>query len=68
MMSNFDWKPTHEITLPNGLRVEVMLEERIAFSCEEWVDYEGADFEVDNDGNWMFQGQNFDGTVRRIGS
>lgn len=68
MMSNFDWKPTHEITLENGLRVEVMLEEMVAFSCDEWVDYEDADFEIDNNGKWMFRGQDFNGTVRRIGS
>ena len=53
-----EWKETHQIIFPGGATELVMLtEDRIAYTREEWHHEDLADWEVDEHGNWLFQGQ-----------
>jgi len=70
------WKATHLIQFSDGHHVSVMLDETVgneefiegdgvAYTRAEWDSCTAADYEVVN-GEWLFQGQPFAGTVRRI--
>lgn len=49
-----------------GVKQRVMLVEGCAYKKDEWGCEAGADFEVDDGGRWLFQGQSFTGFVRRL--
>lgn len=55
------WRPTHRITwIPHPGEPEeweVMLCEGSAYTYAEWANCDGADWTVDDDGYWLFQGQ-----------
>jgi hypothetical protein len=59
------FRATHEITIETG-KVRVMLIDGAAYTLHEWKNLEQADFEQDTDGNWLFQGEPFEGTVRKL--
>jgi hypothetical protein len=57
--------PTHRIENDRET-VEVMLVDGVAYQQCEWDAIDSADYEQDEDGRWLFQGQLFAGTVERI--
>jgi hypothetical protein len=57
-----DFASTHEITITNRHgapleRIEVMLLDGSAYTRTEWDADAPADWTVDDDGNWLFQGR-----------
>ncbi len=57
--------PTHRIETDRET-VYVMLVDGVAYQQCEWDALDSADYERDEDGRWLFQGQPFSGTVERI--
>ena len=57
--------PTHRIETDRET-VDVMLVNRVAYQPSEWDALDSADYERDESGRWLFQGQPFAGTVERI--
>ena len=58
-----DWIPTHAIDLGEGVKVKVMLADGAAYTRAEWLAGVPADYERDDNGDWLFQGQPFAGRV-----
>ena len=65
VLNHGDWCPTHEIQ-HDGRAVFVQLHEGSAYTLDEWQSSTSADYERQDDGSWTFQGQPFNGTVRRL--
>lgn len=61
-----EFEPTHVITLADGERIEVQLVDGAAYTHAEWNATDAADYERQENGDWTFQGQPFDGTVEPI--
>ena len=66
------WRATHRIEHA-GAFVAVMLVQELrdnlagaAYDEEDWNNCAPTDYERDEDGNWLFQGEAFTGTVTRI--
>jgi hypothetical protein len=57
--------PTHRIETDRET-VEVMLVDGVAYQQCEWDFLDSAEYERDENGRWLFQGQPFTGTVERI--
>lgn len=57
-----DFNPTHKITR-GGETILVMLEDGAAYTREEWDCETQADYERNEAGEWLFQGQAFSGEV-----
>jgi hypothetical protein len=60
------WTATHRITTDAGEVIDVMLDDGVAYSAAEWVATVAADYECDEAGRWLFQGQPFAGSVEPI--
>ena len=60
------FRPTHRITLDSGETLDVMLVDGAAYQQCEWDADANADYELTDDGRWLFQGQPFAGRVERI--
>lgn len=64
-----EWQPTHLITLSSGEEIRVMTSDGLpcspAYTIEEWIEGSTADYEVKEE-SWLFQGEPFSGTVRRL--
>lgn len=57
------FRPTHRLTLPKRGSLLVMLVDGVAYTRQEWKTATSADYEC-VDGQWLFQGQPFAGTIR----
>lgn len=65
MGNNKRWIPTHQIRT-SGVETPVMLsDDGAAYTKDEWDTTSPADYER-RDGQWLFQGQAFNGTVQAI--
>ena len=62
---NTAFSQTHRITTDRET-VDVMLVDGVAYQQSEWDALDSADYERDESGRWLFQGQPFAGTVERI--
>lgn len=60
------WSATHRITTDAGEVIDVMLDDGAAYTAAEWVATGAADYECDEGGRWLFQGQPFAGKVETI--
>lgn len=60
------WTATHRITTDAGEVIDVMLDDGAAYSAADWIAADSPDYGCDNDGRWLFQGQPFAGSVKRI--
>lgn len=58
--------PTHEIAFQNESRLVMLTDDGVAYTQAEWDAEDAADFEVNAQGEWLFQGQPFSGTVQNI--
>lgn len=63
---NYEFKPTHIITTDSGERIPVMLIDGAAYTEVETESLTPADYERQENGDWTFQGQPFNGTVEVI--
>lgn len=62
-MSEFN--PTHKITRGNDEIIVMIDDEGRAYELIEWENETPADYEL-VDGEWLFQGEAFSGTVERL--
>ncbi len=60
------WRPTHRIALPNRESFEVMLRDGVAYTEPEWKAIVAPDIEVNEMGQWLFQGYAFKGSVAQL--
>jgi hypothetical protein len=60
------WSATHRITTDSGEVIDVMLDDGVAYTAAEWCATVAADYECDEAGRWLFQGQPFAGSVEPI--
>ena len=60
------WRPTHRIvTRQNGVgtpeTVDVCLHDGVAYTAHEWASQSDADWEVSDDGEWLYRGEQYRG-------
>lgn len=60
------WKPTHRIvTRQNGAgapeTVDVCLHDGVAYTAHEWASQADADWEVSDEGDWLYRGAEYPG-------
>lgn len=60
------WRPTHRIvTRKNGVgapeTVDVCLHDGVAYTAHEWASQSDADWEVSDEGEWLYRGQEYPG-------
>ena len=60
------WRPTHRIvTRQNGVgtpeTVDVCLHDGVAYTAHEWASQSDADWEVSDDGEWLYRGEQYPG-------
>jgi|TARA_Y100000034_G_scaffold6889_1_gene7607 hypothetical protein len=66
------WRATHRIEHAGALVAVMLVQELLgtasgaAYDEEDWNNCAPTDYERDEDGNWLFQGEAFTGTVTRI--
>jgi len=59
------WRPTHKI-VHDGRTVAVYLLDGAAYTLEEWINTTHAGYERSDEGDWLFHGEPFAGTVTSI--
>lgn len=60
------WRPTHRITTrQNGVgapgTVDVCLHDGVAYTAHEWASQSDADWEVSDEGEWLYRGREYPG-------
>ncbi len=61
------FKPTHKITTLNDETLVSLIDDcGPAYTEQEWLACDQADYERNSDGIWTFQGGPFSGTVEKI--